>query len=159
LDLKQIKQIIDLMKRSELTEFAVEEEGFKLKICRSATGVPVISGGQGSLHPFVPVEAAAAPAPSPAAATSAPAAAAKADDGAIYIKSPMVGTFYRAASPDSKPFADTGTKVVENSVVCIIEAMKIMNEIQAETKGTIVEVLVENGQPVEYGQRLFKVKP
>ncbi|MEY4087825.1 MAG: hypothetical protein RJB55_96, partial [Verrucomicrobiota bacterium] len=79
-------------------------------------------------------------------------------EGVTYIKSPMVGTFYRAASPDSKPFADTGTKVVENTVCCIIEAMKIMNEIQAETKGTIVEVLVENGQPVEYGQRLFKVK-
>ena len=70
----------------------------------------------------------------------------------------MVGTFYRAASPESKPFVDSGSKISENSVVCIIEAMKIMNEIQAETKGTIIEVLVENGQPVEYGQRLFKVK-
>jgi acetyl-CoA carboxylase biotin carboxyl carrier protein len=70
----------------------------------------------------------------------------------------MVGTFYRAPSPESKPFSDVGTKVVENTPVCIIEAMKIMNEIQAETKGTIIEVLVENGQPVEYGQRLFKVK-
>lgn len=75
-----------------------------------------------------------------------------------YIKSPMVGTFYRAASPESKVFAELGAKVAENSVVCIIEAMKIMNEIQAETKGVIVEALVENGQPVEYGQRLFKVK-
>ena len=70
----------------------------------------------------------------------------------------MVGTFYRAASPESKPFTDIGAKVVENTVVCIIEAMKIMNEIQAEVKGTVVEVLVENGQPVEYGQRLFKLK-
>ena len=70
----------------------------------------------------------------------------------------MVGTFYRAPSPESKSFADVGTKVVENTAVCIIEAMKIMNEIQAETKGTITEILVENGQPVEYGQRLFKVK-
>jgi acetyl-CoA carboxylase biotin carboxyl carrier protein len=70
----------------------------------------------------------------------------------------MVGTFYRSASPESKPFSEPGTKVVETSVVCIIEAMKIMNEIQAELKGTVVEVLVENGQPVEYGQRLFKVK-
>ena len=75
-----------------------------------------------------------------------------------YIKSPMVGTFYRAASPDSKAFSDVGTRVSENTPVCIIEAMKIMNEIQAETKGTILEILVENGQPVEYGQRLFKVK-
>ena len=70
----------------------------------------------------------------------------------------MVGTFYRAASPESKAFVEAGTKVVENTVVCIIEAMKIMNEIQAEIKGTILEILVENGQPVEYGQRLFKVK-
>lgn len=161
MDLKQIKQIIDLMKRSELTEFAVEEEGFKLKICRAANGMPVVSGNYGSNHPFVPVEASNAPA---AAAASAPAQAAvkpdaaKDEEGVTYIKSPMVGTFYRAASPDSKPFADAGTKVVENTVCCIIEAMKIMNEIQAETKGTIVEVLVENGQPVEYGQRLFKVK-
>lgn len=70
----------------------------------------------------------------------------------------MVGTFYRSGSPESKPYAEAGTKIVENSVVCIIEAMKIMNEIQAETKGVVVEALVENGQPVEYGQKLFKVK-
>ncbi len=70
----------------------------------------------------------------------------------------MVGTFYRSASPESQPFAEAGTKVVENSVVCIIEAMKIMNEIPAEAKGTVLEALVENGQPVEYGQRLFKLK-
>jgi acetyl-CoA carboxylase biotin carboxyl carrier protein len=80
------------------------------------------------------------------------------EPGVTYIKSPMVGTFYRAPSPESKPFADIGLKVVEATVVCIIEAMKIMNEIQAEAKGSIVEVLVENGQPVEYGQRLFKLK-
>jgi acetyl-CoA carboxylase biotin carboxyl carrier protein len=70
----------------------------------------------------------------------------------------MVGTFYRSGSPESKPYAENGTKITETSVVCIIEAMKIMNEIQAETKGTVVEVLVENGQPVEYGQKLFKIK-
>ena len=78
--------------------------------------------------------------------------------GVAYIKSPMVGTFYRSPSPESKPFVEPGTKVVENTVVCIIEAMKIMNEIQAEIKGTVIETLVENGQPVEYGQRLYKVK-
>ena len=98
----------------------------------------------------------AAPAPAVAPGGATPVAAE--DPGTSYIKSPMVGTFYRAASPESKPFADSGTKVVENTVVCIIEAMKIMNEIQAEAKGTIIEVLVENGQPVEYGQRLFKIK-
>ncbi len=160
MDLKQIKLIIELMKRSELTEFAVEEEGFKLKIRRGSTGLPIVSTGRGSTPPFLQVDTAppmpvAAPAV-PAGSVAAPAAAEEA--GVTYIKSPMVGTFYRAASPDSKPFAESGTKVVENSVVCIIEAMKIMNEIQAETKGTIVDVLVENGQPIEYGQRLFKVK-
>ncbi len=147
------------MKRSELTEFAVEEEGFKLKIRRGTNGLPVVSTSRGSNPPFAmggdtnpPMPMAPAP-----AAVGAPGPA-KEEAGITYIKSPMVGTFYRAASPESKPFSDVGTKVVENSVVCIIEAMKIMNEIQAETKGTVVEVLVENGQPVEYGQKLFKVK-
>jgi acetyl-CoA carboxylase biotin carboxyl carrier protein len=159
LDLKQIKQIIELMKRSELTEFAVEEEGFKLKIRRGMNGLPIVSSGRGSNAPFSGGESAPPmPIPAPAAAAPAAANAAKEDSEFTYIKSPMVGTFYRAASPESKPFADVGTKVVENTVVCIIEAMKIMNEIQAETKGAIVEVLVENGQPVEYGQRLFKLK-
>lgn len=144
------------MKRSELTEFAVEEEGFKLKIRRGANGLPIVSTGRGSTAPFAPVEAPTA-APAPVAPPPA-AAGTKEEAGFAYIKSPMVGTFYRAASPESKPFADVGTKVVENTVVCIIEAMKIMNEIQAEAKGSVVEVLVENGQPVEYGQRLFKIK-
>jgi len=160
LDLKQIKQIIELMKRSELSEFAVEEEGFKLKIRRGNQGAPVVSTGRGSNSPFVPVDAAQASAPAQAAQPATPGSAAqvKEEEGVIYVKSPMVGTFYRAASPESKAFAEAGTKVVENTVVCIIEAMKIMNEIQAEVKGTVIEALVENGQPVEYGQRLFKVK-
>jgi acetyl-CoA carboxylase biotin carboxyl carrier protein len=159
LDLKQIKQIIELMKRSELTEFAVEEEGFKLKIRRGTNGLPLVSAVRGSNPPFGSPEAIVASTPQAAPASdSAIPGAPKEEAGVTYIKSPMVGTFYRAASPESKPFADTGSKVVENSVVCIIEAMKIMNEIQAETKGTVVEVLVENGQPVEYGQRLFKLK-
>lgn len=163
LDLKQIKQIIELMKRSELTEFAVEEEGFKLKIRRGQNGLPVVSTTGGSVTPF-PFPIGDQP-PQPAAAAtavtvvpSAPPATGQDEAGVVFVKSPMVGTFYRAASPESKPFADVGTKVVENTVVCIIEAMKIMNEIQAEMKGTVVEVLVENGQPVEYGQRLFKLK-
>jgi acetyl-CoA carboxylase biotin carboxyl carrier protein len=162
LDLKQIKQIIELMKRSELSEFAVEEEGFKLKIRRGGNGLPVVSAGRGSNSPFPAAETPAAPQPaasSPAASSApVPTGQTKEEEGIIYVKSPMVGTFYRAASPESKAFAETGTKVVENTVVCIIEAMKIMNEIQAEIKGTVIEALVENGQPVEYGQRLFKVK-
>jgi len=155
------------MKRSELTEFAVEEEGFKLKIRRGLNGLPVVSSTRGSNPPFgqatesvtqtstgVPF----APGSSASNAVGTPAVAAGEEPGITYVKSPMVGTFYRSPSPESKAFVDVGSKVVENSVVCIVEAMKIMNEIQAETKGSIVEVLVENGQPVEYGQRLFKVK-
>jgi acetyl-CoA carboxylase biotin carboxyl carrier protein len=154
------------MKRSDLTEFAVEEEGFKLKIRRGSNGLPVVSSGgsySGSNNPFPgyqPQAAAPAPAAAPAsvAAAAAPAAPAADDASIIYVKSPMVGTFYRSPSPESKMFAEVGTKITETSVVCIIEAMKIMNEIQAEVKGTVIEVLIENGQPVEYGQKLFKVK-
>ena len=160
LDLKQIKQIIELMKRSELSEFALEEEGFKIKIRRGHNGLPVVTTGP-VLAPHFP--AAEIPLAGAGSAPSAPANTGAAhpkeeDKGVTFIKSPMVGTFYRSASPESKPFADVDAKVVENTVVCIIEAMKIMNEIQAEAKGVILEVLVENGQPVEYGQRLFKVK-
>ena len=142
------------MKRSDLTEFEVEEEGFKIKIKRGPGDQP-ISNAPASAAPFQSV----APAAEPVARPANPAPAAINDDaGYTYIKSPMVGTFYRSASPDSPPFADVNTKVEEKSVACIIEAMKIMNEIQAEVTGTVTEILVENGQPVEYGQRLFKIK-
>jgi acetyl-CoA carboxylase biotin carboxyl carrier protein len=156
LDLKQIKQIIDLMKRSELTEFEFEEEGFKIKIKRGAGDVPFISSTPlaPQIHSVAPQAAAA-----PAASTQKEPAGSGADEaGYGYVKSPMVGTFYRSPSPENPPFVDANSKIEEKSVVCIIEAMKIMNEIQAEIRGTVVEVLVENGQPVEYGQRLFKIK-
>jgi acetyl-CoA carboxylase biotin carboxyl carrier protein len=158
LDLKQIKQIIELMTRAELSEFAVEDEGFKLKIRRGANNPS--SNGKNSSPPFVVASSpTTAPIPTVQSAPTQPVAAESVDDvGIIYIKSPMVGTFYRSPSPESKTFAETGTKVSESSPVCIIEAMKIMNEIQSEVKGTILEALVENGDPVEYGQRLFKVK-
>lgn len=156
------------MKRAELSEFSVEEEGFKLKIRRG--GNKSNGNGRTSAPPFVvaadpslasatvPPMPAAPVAPAPAAPAPAPAAASEDEAGVVYIKSPMVGTFYRAPSPDSPSFADVGVKLTESSVVCIVEAMKIMNEIQAEVKGTVVEVLVEDGEPVEYGQKLFKVK-
>ena len=147
------------MSRSDLTEFEVEEEGFKIKIKRGAGNTGAVSSS--SAHPF-PQAAMQQDAPTqrPAATPAPTAAPAPGGDeaGFAYVKSPMVGTFYRSPSPDSPAFVDTNSKVEEKTVVCIIEAMKIMNEIQAEVRGTIVEVLVENGQPVEYGQRLFKVK-
>ena len=151
------------MKRSDLTEFAVEEEGFKLKIRRGVNGLPLVSTSRGSTPPFLTGSESTGQTASPLAAGTAPAtpaapAAEVEEAGIIYIKSPMVGTFYGSPSPESKGFVEKGAKVTETTVVCIIEAMKIMNEIQAELKGTILEALVENGQPVEYGQRLYKVK-
>ena len=149
------------MKRSELSEFALEEEGLKIKIRRGQNGHQIVTAGPiGAPHPVMAEapQPLSAPAGSPAPASPAPASGRDEEAGVIFIKSPMVGTFYRSASPESKPFADVDTRVVDNTVVCIIEAMKIMNEIQAEVKGVIAEVLVENGQPVEYGQRLFKLK-
>ncbi len=153
MDLKDIKQVIDLMKRAELTEFDLEKEGFKLHLSRKGEEVaPQI------IHHAAPIAAPAPIAPAPAAAAPAAPAAPVEEKGIELIKSPMVGTFYRAPSPESPVFAEVGTKVTADSIVCIIEAMKVMNEIHAEISGTITEVLVENGDAIEYGQPLFKVK-
>ncbi|MAI43363.1 MAG: acetyl-CoA carboxylase, biotin carboxyl carrier protein [Puniceicoccaceae bacterium MED-G32] len=152
MDLKTIKQVIDLMKRSELSEFEFEEDGFKLRLSRESNNsvAPIIQ----SVAPVNPV--AATPA-TPAPASSAEKEKAE-DPNVETIKSPMVGTFYRAPSPDSANFTDVGKKVDVDSIVCIIEAMKVMNEIQAEVKGTITEILVEDGDAIEFGQPLFKYK-
>jgi acetyl-CoA carboxylase biotin carboxyl carrier protein len=163
LDLKQIKQVIDLMKRSDLTEFEFEEEGYKIKIKRGSGGQPIITTGSLSAHPFPqnssPIDQAPAPTSAGPTASVAQITSAGADEaGFTYVKSPMVGTFYRSPSPENPSFVEVNAKVEDKTVVCIIEAMKIMNEIQAEVKGTVAEILVENGQPVEYGQRLFKIK-
>lgn len=153
MDIKEIKQIVDLMKRSGLTEFEIEEEGLKLRICRSNGESVAYAAPVGTVAPF-PVGAAPAPAPAPVAAPEVKAEI----DPAKLIKSPMVGTFYAAPSPDSPPFAKTGDSVAADTVVCIIEAMKVMNEIHAEASGTIAEILVENGASVEFGQPLFRLK-
>jgi len=143
------------MKRSDLTEFEFEEEGFKIKIKRGSGGQPLISSTPISAFP---VEMSPSTAQMASKQAPAPVAAGADEAGFTFVKSPMVGTFYRSPSPENPSFIEVGTKVEEKSVVCIIEAMKIMNEIQAEVKGTVSEILVENGQPVEYGQRLFKIK-
>ena len=146
------------MKRSELSEFEFEEEGFKIKIKRGSGGQPLVSASPTSAHPF-PLVATQSEVPATRSMTNpAPGTGGADEAGFTYVKSPMVGTFYRSPSPENPPFVENGTKVEEKTAVCIIEAMKIMNEIQAETKGTVVEMLVENGQPVEYGQRLFRIK-
>jgi acetyl-CoA carboxylase biotin carboxyl carrier protein len=153
LDLKIIKQVVDIMKRSELSEFEFEEEGFKLRLSRKNGDAPA------QIIQAAPAQQAVAPLPVAASAATPTEAAAPAEEkGISVIKSPMVGTFYRAASPESPSFTDVGKKVGNDSIVCIIEAMKVMNEIQAEMSGTITEVLIENGEAVEYGQPLFKIK-
>ena len=146
------------MKRSDLTEFEFEEEGFKIKIKRGSGGQPVVTSSPLSAPPF-PTAAASGENSGARASSAIPSAVAGTDEtGFTFVKSPMVGTFYRSPSPENPAYVEVGTRVEDKTVVCIIEAMKIMNEIQAEVKGTVTEMLVENGQPVEYGQRLFKIK-
>ncbi len=153
LDIKLIKQVVDLMKRSDISEFEFEEDGLKLRLSSKRADAPQIIQAAPVAQTVAPLSGAA-----PTAELATPAAPAAEEKGISIIKSPMVGTFYRAASPDSPSFAEIGSKVGNDSIVCIIEAMKVMNEIQAEMSGTITEVLIENGEAVEYGQPLFKIK-
>ena len=157
MDLKDIKAIIDLMRKNNLSEFEMERQDFKIKLKRAAGVAPAVE--EPGYYPVAP----AAPAPLPMSAPSAPAAAATAAAAAgppsLEIESPMIGTFYRAPSPEAANYVDIGTEVTPDTVVCIIEAMKVMNEIKAEVKGVITQVLVENAKPVEFGQPLFKVRP
>ena len=147
MDLKDIKAIIDLMRKNDLSVFEMEKDGFRLKLQKGSGDQPVFT------QPAAPPPTAAAPASAPAETASAAASSTLKD-----IVSPMVGTFYRANSPESPAFVDIGKEVSEESVVCIIEAMKVMNEIKAETKGVIAEIVAENGKPVQFGQVLFRVK-
>lgn len=160
LDLKQIKQIVALMAENDLSYFHFENQGSKVELRRGSDfqaakellkHLPVASAA-------APVAVAHAPAAAPVAAAAAPAAAPAAEPSGPTINSPMVGTFYRSAAPGEKAFANIGDSVDENSNVCIIEAMKVMNEIKAEIRGTIARILVEDGKPVQYGQPLFELK-
>lgn len=147
MDLKEIKQIVDLMKRSDLTEFEIEENDLKLRIKRNNGETPVV------MNQAQPQASAQQVAPEPAG----PAADTPPKPEGQLITSPMVGTLYSAPNPESAPFVQTGDTVHEDSVVCIIEAMKVMNEIKAETSGKVAEILVKNGDSVEYGQPLFRI--
>jgi acetyl-CoA carboxylase biotin carboxyl carrier protein len=155
LELKDIKAIIDLMKKNDLSVFEMEKEGFRLKLQKGAGEQTVFAAP--AMPQVIAIPAAGggtAATASAAPATSAPVAS----DAQKEITSPMVGTFYRAASPESPAFVDVGREVNEDTVVCIIEAMKVMNEIKAEVSGVITEVVAENGKPVQFGQALFKVR-
>lgn len=148
--IEEIKTIVKLMSENDLTEFKIEAEDMHLCIRRgNQQAASVVTQ---TVMPAAPVQAAVqAPVQAPAAA---PAPAAKPDKNKI-IESPIVGTFYRSSAPGAEPFVKPGTKVEPESVVCIVEAMKVMNEIKAEKGGVIKEILIENGQPVEFGQPLF----
>lgn len=161
MDIKNIKKIIDLMKANDLCEFEMEEEGFRIGIKRrngqdpqvvlsSAPQPMMVAGAGGAMS-----ATATAPGVAPV-----PAAAPKEDTSKfLEIKSPIVGTFYRSSSPDAEPYVTAGKDVESETVVCIIEAMKVMNEIKAECKGVIRKILVENATPVQFGQVLFLVEP
>jgi len=149
-DFKDIKSIVDLMKKNSLSEFEMEREGFKIKLRRaSGEGRSEEVQMQHYLPPAAPVPVAPAEAP---VAVPEPATDPE-------IKSPMIGTFYRKPSPESESYVEIGATVMVDTVVCIVEAMKVMNEIKAEMSGVITEILLEDGRPVEFGQPLFRVRP
>ena len=153
MDLKDIKAIIDLMKKNSIAEFELERQDFKIRLKRgSNAGSTAVQFDEAPLAGQFP---AALPANAPAAAVQAPSGGVSESE----IKSPMIGTFYRAPSPEAAPYIDVGSEVNPESVVCIIEAMKVMNEIKAEVRGVVTQVLVENAKPVEFGQPLFKIRP
>ena len=155
MDLKDIKAIIDLMRKNAVSEFELEKQDFKIRLKRSGAGGAVREFEEPPVAAYAPTGGVAGPMPANLLATPAPAPASNEAE----IKSPMIGTFYRSPSPESASYVDIGTEVNPDTVVCIIEAMKVMNEIKAETRGVVTALLVENAKPVEFGQPLFKIRP
>jgi len=162
MDFKQIQELIKMINKSNIGEVSIEEKGFKLTIKQKEEPVQQVIAAPIQAQPIAAVAAAAAPAAQPAAisAPEKPAKAAEAPAGnTVTIKSPMIGTFYRSPSPDKPSFVNVGDEIEPGKPVCIIEAMKLFNEIESEVKGRIVKVLVEDASPVEYDQPLFLVEP
>jgi len=156
MDIKEIKAVIDLMRKNSLTEFEYEKDGTKIRIQRGPDGKPQIFSSSPNLLAtpnLVPIPTTLPPTPIPVATTTPPA------ETLPTINSPMVGTFYGSPAPDAPAYVSVGSAVTPESVVCIIEAMKVMNEIKAEMSGTITEILAESGKPVEFGKPLFRIRP
>jgi len=160
-DIADLKEILRILEEQEISEFELEQDGVKLRVCRGPGHAPphaVASVGSPASVP-APVPTPAAPAPSPSAPpASAGSATAELEESGVLVKSPIVGTFYRAPDPNAPPFVSVGDRVKVGQVLCIIEAMKLMNEIEAEVAGEITKVHPENGQPVQYGDPLFTVR-
>ena len=157
MDLRKLKTLIDLVAESGISELEITEGEGKVRIVKSPA-LPAAGYLPAQLPAMAPVAAAPVPASSAAAPVAPPAEAAPAAPTGHVVKSPMVGTFYRAGNPNSPPFVDVGQQVKEGDTLCIVEAMKLMNEIEADKSGVVKQVLVENGQPVEYGQPLFVIE-
>jgi acetyl-CoA carboxylase biotin carboxyl carrier protein len=153
MDLRKLKTLIDLVSESNVSELEITEAEGKVRIVKSA---PVAAAAY-AVAPRVQAVAVAPAQVAPGAAIAAEPVAAPAPTGHV-VKSPMVGTFYRASSPGAKPFVEVGSTIKEGEAICIVEAMKILNEIEADKGGTVTQILVENGQPVEYGQPLFIIE-
>jgi acetyl-CoA carboxylase biotin carboxyl carrier protein len=156
MDLDQLKQILDLVRAHELSEFEIEQEGLRLKIRKDAVGVPAAVAVHASAP--LPGPGAVAAAPGTTLVPPGPASGEEPDVEMAVVKSPIVGTFYRSPEPGAPPFVDVGSPVKKGQVLCIIEAMKLMNEIDSEYDGEIVNVYVETGQPVQYAERLFAIR-
>ena len=154
MDLRKLKTLIDLVSESNVSELEITEAEGKVRIVKGPVGGSVAVAAPVMVAAPVP----AAPAQAPAAAPASPAAAEPAAISGHIVKSPMVGTFYTASSPEAKPFVQVGSVVNEGDTICIIEAMKILNEIEADKSGTVTRIMVDNGQAVEYGQSLFIIE-
>ena len=154
MDLRKLKKLIDLVEESGISELEITEGEEKVKIVKGGVGAPATAQVSTGHAVSLPAEAPAVPA---VASSAAPAASAEAKQEGHILKSPMVGTFYRSPSPDAKAFVEVGQTVKEGQTICIIEAMKLMNEIEVDASGVVKAILVENGQPVEYGQPLFVI--
>lgn len=157
--LSEIRELIKLVDQTSIHELEIENEGARLSIRKAGRTEIVNVQSAPAAQPVVQQPPAAAPAPAPAAPAAPAGDEAKSREGLHQIVAPMVGTFYRAPAPDAPPFVNIGDKVTEKTVVCILEAMKLMNPVEAEVRGEIVDILVENGQLVEFGQPLFLVRP
>jgi acetyl-CoA carboxylase biotin carboxyl carrier protein len=153
-DLKDIKAIIDLMKKNSISEFELERQDFKIRLKRGGVGPAQVTNFEEPTYLSGGMPPTVVPMP-----TAASGAAGSATGPEVEIKAPMIGTFYRAPSPEAGNYVEVGTEVGPDTVVCIIEAMKVMNEIKAEAKGVISQILVENAKPVEFGQPMFKIRP
>ena len=158
MDLKQIHELIKIVNKSNIGEISIEDKDGKVTIKQKEEPAITVAAPQHQVFTTAPAPA-AAPAPVASGAPAAPAPAPAKADNLITIKSPMIGTFYRRPSPDKPIFAEIGTEVAPGKVVCIIEAMKLFNEIESEISGTIVKILVDDASPVEYDQPLFLVEP